>query len=66
VVLREAALLPLVNHVMVEGKTIYLIGENANIPSGMAGNPGRNPSKKVRISVHEWCPGRHRNETLKY
>jgi site-specific DNA recombinase len=56
VALRKAILSALVDHIVVDGKTIYLIGENDNIPSALAGKPKRKPSKKVRISVQEWCP----------
>jgi hypothetical protein len=66
VAMRKAVLLALVDHVIVDGKTIYLIGENDNISSAMAGKLGRRLAKKVRISIQEWCARGSRRKFVKY
>jgi hypothetical protein len=61
--LRKAVLLALVDHVIVDGKTIYLIVENDKISSAMADNPGRKPSKRFAFLFRNGAPSRDRTST---
>ena len=58
---RKAYLSAVIDAVVVGDGVIRIVGSNDNLVAAVGGRP---KPKKVRSSVQEWCPGRHRIKPL--